>query len=62
MQCSERNKMINKNGPGSGDTPHLEVNDEKEKDRSYRKVLPHLDIFALWANIAVFCIIKNTDG
>lgn len=58
--CLWRNKRINKNDPGSGVIPYLGVNSEKEKDRTYRKVLLHLDIFALWASNVVFCIIQNT--
>lgn len=47
MQCSERNKMTHKNDPCSGGIPGLGVNNEKEKDRTYRKVFHQLDIFPL---------------
>lgn len=36
----------------------LEWTMRKRKNRAYRKVLPHLDIFALWPSIVLFCIIQ----
>lgn len=54
--------MICKNHPRSVDIPGLGMSSEKEKEGTYRKVLPQLDILALRANMVVFHITQNSDS
>lgn len=45
--------MAIKNDPGAVGIPSLGVNLEKKKDKTYRKVLPQLDVPALWASMVL---------